>query len=402
MKRAILVTSLCLTIPAMLVAGDNWPQFRGPNAAGNSPERNLPEKFGPNENIRWKTPLPGRGLSCPVIANGKVFLTANSGMDQNRLHVLALDLASGKQLWERQFWATGQTLCHEMTCMACPTVVTEGNMVFALFATGDLVGLTTDGDVKWVRSISTEYPKMVNHVGRSSSPVLASGTLAVLMENQGESYLFGIHPATGVDKWKAARPTQNNWNTPLVVARPGGADFVVSSYEDVTAYDSATGKVHWALEEKFNPIVSPIITGETILVSGRGLTAMKPGAGKPDLIWKGPQLGVDNPTPVVNAGKIYAVNKNILKCGDLNTGKQEWDLRVPGPFWASPIFADGKLYLVNKDGKVTIIKPGPEPKIVATNDLKETILATPAVADGAIFLRSDQHLWCFAGLGRTS
>jgi len=402
MKRYIAALTLTGVVASAVLAADAWPQFRGPNAAGNSADRNLPEKFGPTENLRWKAALPGRGLSCPVIANGKIFLTANSGMDQNRLHVLALDTASGKQLWERQFWATGQTLCHPMTCMACPTVVTDGKMVFALFATGDLMALTADGDVRWVRSLNTEYPKMVNHVGRSSSPVLVNGTLGVLMENQGESYLFGIDPATGIDKWKAERPLQNNWNTPLVVQRNGGADFVVSSYGDVTAYDAATGKVTWSLEEKFNPIVSPILTGETILVPGRGLVAMKPGSGKPEIIWKGAQLGSDNPTPIVHGGKVYTVARNIMKCGELASGKQEWDLRVAGPFWASPVFADGKIYLVNDAGKVTVVRPGPEPKIIATNDLQEKIYATPAVADGAIFIRSDHHLWCFAGLGRTS
>jgi outer membrane protein assembly factor BamB len=402
MNRYIAALILTGLTASAVMAGDLWPQFRGPNAAGNSAERNLPEKFGPNENIRWKASLPGRGLSCPVIANGKVFLTANSGMDQNRLHVLALDLATGKQLWERQFWATGQTLCHPKTCMACPTIVTDGAMVFALFATGDLVALSADGDVKWIRSLSTEYPKMTNHVGRSSSPVLAAGTLAVLMENQGDSFLFGIDPATGADKWKVNRPPQNNWNTPLVVTRPNGAEFVVCSYEDVTAYDAATGQMRWTHEDRFNPIVSPILTGDMILLPGRGLVAIKPGLGKPDIVWKGAQLGADTPTPVVHGGKIYTVARNILKCGDVGSGKQEWDLRVTGPFSASPIFADGKLFLVSETGNVIVIKPGPEPKILATNELKETILATPAVADGAIFLRSDQHLWCFAGLGRTS
>src|SRR5262245_45649914 len=123
MKRAWIVIGLGMAMP--VAAAEMWPQFRGPDGRAVATDRGLPETFGPNENVRWKTDLPGRGLSCPVVAGGKVFLTANSGMSQNRLHVLALNLATGKELWQRQFWTTGQTLCHEKTCMACPTIVTD-------------------------------------------------------------------------------------------------------------------------------------------------------------------------------------------------------------------------------------------------------------------------------------
>lgn len=382
---------------------DAWPQFRGPE--GRAVVRvpgGLPETFGPSDNLRWKAELPGRGLSCPVIADGKVFVTANSGMDQTRLHVLAFDLASGKQLWERQFFATGQTLCHPKTCMACPTVATDGKQLFALFATGDLAALNSDGDVLWVRSLCGDHPKMTNHVGRSSSPIIAGDVVAVLMENQGESFLFGIDRATGNDRWKAQRPMQNNWNTPMVVKRGGATEIVVSSYDDIAGYDAATGAKRWSHSEKgLMPVASPIAAGDMILVPGRQLLAVKPDGDKAVIVWKAKELGADTPTPLVHDGKIYAMSRNILRCGELSSGKQLWDLRVNGPFSASPILADGKLYLANEDGKVIVVQIAPEPKIIATNDLKDTLLATPAVADGALFFRSDKTLWCFAG-GRKS
>lgn len=394
--RRMFAAVMVVALPIVAVAGDVWPQFRGPDGAAVSSATNLPEKFDADENLRWKAELPGRGLSCPVIVNGKVFLTASSGMDMTRLHAFAIDQATGKKLWERQFWATGQTLCHPKTCMACPTMVADGNGVYAVFATGDAVGLSLDGDVRWVRSLSGEFPKMANHVGRSSSLVLAGGVLAVLMENQGESYLFGIDPTSGITKWKSARPLQNNWNTPLVQLRGGGYEFVVSSYTDVAAYDAATGKQNWSFEEKqLNPIVSPVAAGEMLLIPTRGLVAIKPNGGAAEVVWKGTSLGADTPTPVVAGGKIYSVARTVLKCGNLEDGKQEWDLRVPGPSCASPLYADGKLYLVSEDGKITVVRIGDKPEIVSTSELKETILATPAIADGALFFRSDKHLWCF-------
>jgi outer membrane protein assembly factor BamB len=395
--RRLIAVGLAIASPVAAMASDAWPQFRGPDGAAISHSAGLPDSINVDENLRWKAELPGRGVSCPVVFNGKIFLTANSGMDMTRLHALALDQATGKKLWERTFWSTGQTLCHPKTCMACPTMTVDAAGVYAAFATGDLVGLSHDGDVRWVRSISSEFPKMANHVGRSSSLVLGGGVLGVLMENQGESYLFGIDPATGETKWKAARPLQNNWNTPLVQLRGGGYEFVVSSYTDVAGYDAATGKIRWSFEEKqLNPIVSPVAAGEMLIISAfRGMFAIKPSGEKAETAWKGNQLSADTPTPVVANGKIYTISRSVLKCGNLVDGKQEWDLRVPGPSSASPVFVDDKLYLVSEDGKVTVVKTGTEPTIVAKCELKETILATPAIADGAIFFRSDKHLWCF-------
>lgn len=396
MKAGIFSASIAILLPFAALAGDTWPQFRGPDGAAVSSATNLPNALDPNENLKWKADLPGRGLSCPVILDGRIYLTANSGMDMTRLHVLAIEQATGKKLWERQFWATGQTLCHPKTCMACPTMAVDESGVYAAFATGDVMGLSHDGDVRWIRSISTEFPKMANHVGRSSSLVLGGGALAVLMENQGESYLFGIDPGNGSTKWKASRPLQNNWNTPLVQLRGGGYEFVVSSYEDVTAYDAANGKPRWSFTQKqLNPIVSPVAAGDVILVPTRGMLALKPNADAAEVVWKGTQLGADTPTPVVADGRIYTIARSIVKCGNVADGKQIWDLRVPGPQSASPIYGDGKLYLVSEDGKITVVKVGDKPEIISNTELKETILATPAVADGSIYVRSDKHLWCF-------
>lgn len=400
MTRMIAMMAAGLVVGGTLMAGDSWPQFRGP-AGSAIATGTLPDKLGPNENLRWKIDLPGRGLSCPAIAGGRIFLTANSGMDQNRLHVLAYDQASGKTLWERQFASTGQTLCHPKTCMACPTVATDGRMVYALFATGDMVSLTVDGDVKWVRSFPIDYPKMTNHVGRSSSPVLAGGVLAVLMENQGESYLFGIDPAHGETKWKIARPGQNNWNTPLVLRRGDAIEIVVSSYDDAAAYDAATGAVRWSIEEKrLNPVASPVAADGLVIIPAFGqMIALRPSENGAEVVWKSKALGTDTPSPVVVDGKIYSIARGVLKCGNLADGKLLGDVRVAGPHSASPVYADGRLYLVNEEGVVAVVKAGEKPEVASTSELKDTILATPAVADGAIFLRSDKHLWCFGKPG---
>ncbi|MFL5331447.1 MAG: PQQ-binding-like beta-propeller repeat protein [Gemmataceae bacterium] len=404
MFRTTLFVALVAT--SAMAADLAWPQFRGPSGRAVSTEVGLPDKIAPGENERWVVDLPGRGLSCAVIADGRIYLTANSGLDQSRLHVLAYSTA-GKKLWERQLWVTGQTFCHPVTCMACPTVATDGKLVHALFATGDLMSLTTDGEVRWVRSLLSEFPNMINHVGRSSSPVLAGDVLIVLMENQGESYLLGIDANSGTTKWKQPRQSaQNNWITPLVIESHGSQLVLVPSYDGMTAYEARTGEVKWKYgDEGLHVIPSPTPVGEGELVlapSMKGLDVMRPGEAKVDVVWKSPKLRLANASPLAADGKVYCLSKNSLTCADLTDGKSLWELRVKGPFWASPVLADGKIYMVSDEGVVTVVKLGKEGTVLSTGEMKEPIYATPAVAESSIFLRSDKHLWCFGIAKKTS
>jgi len=153
---------------AVAAAGD-WPQYHGPRGSAVSDETGIATTWSETENIRWKADLPGRGLSNPVIAGGRVYLTASSRPQESRLHVLCFDLRSGKKLWERQFWSTGNTGCHPKTCMAAPTPATDGERVCALFATGDLTCLDKDGGLLWYRSLVGDYPTVSNQVGMAAS-----------------------------------------------------------------------------------------------------------------------------------------------------------------------------------------------------------------------------------------
>src|SRR6266852_8439695 len=149
--------SLCLCGEFVFLPAGDWPQFRGPGGSSVSEETGLPFRWSQTENVRWKADLPGRGVSCPVIAGGKVYVTACTGFQQTRLHVLCYQASTGKKLWERQLWATANTMCHDKTCMAAPTPVTDGERVYALFACGDLVALDSNGDLLWYRSLGRDY-----------------------------------------------------------------------------------------------------------------------------------------------------------------------------------------------------------------------------------------------------
>ena len=390
---------LLLAAPAL--AGD-WPQFRGPGGAGASDETGLPARWGPAENVRWKVELPGRGASSPVVAGGRVYVTACTGPRQERLHVLCFDAATGKRLWQRQFWATGNTLCHPKTCMAAPTPASDGEAVYALFASGDLVALGRDGDLLWYRALARDYPQITNQVGMAASPVLWKDVLHIPMETAGESFAAGLDRRTGRNRWKVARPRDVNWVTPLVLDNRGRAEALFLSAGLLTAYDPQSGRQLWAYTEEGlspTPSVPSPAAGEGLVVTGGGvaLRLPAPSAGKGAAVaWKSNKLRPAYASPLYYRGRLYAVNNTatLLDCFDIKTGEVLWRQRVKGPFSASPVAGGGRVYLVNEDGVTTVVRDGPRPRVLGTNPLGEAVLATPAISGGALFLRSDRHLYC--------
>jgi outer membrane protein assembly factor BamB len=399
MKRYAL---LCALVAGPVLAGD-WRQFRGPDSSAISPETGLPVKWSSTENVRWKADLPGRGVSSPVVAAGKVYATACSGYREKWLHVLCFDEATGAKLWEREFEATGPTACHPVTNMAAPTPVTDGKHVYALFATADLFALGADGDLLWYRSLDHDYGKLMNQIGLAASPVLAGNTLLVQMGNAGNSYAAGLDVHTGQNKWKVDRPRDVNWATPLVINVAGRVDAAFPSTKDITAYDPETGAQRWTYTGVPPSDVASPGRGEegVVLVPGeRELCALRPGAEgtTPEVVWKTGKLKLDFATPVAYRGRVYSVGTVNVECLDAKTGDSIWKERLKGKhFWASPIIADGKLYIVSEDGFTNVIKLDDKHEVLATNSLGETTLATPAVANGCLFLRSDQHLFCIGG-----
>jgi outer membrane protein assembly factor BamB len=397
-NAAPLAWIVALLLAQPLAAAD-WTQFRGPTGTGVGEGNDLPITWSKSENVRWKADLPGRGLSSPVIAGGRVYVTANSGYQQKRLHVLCFDAADGKQLWERQFWATGGTNCHPKTSMAAPTPCTDGDRVYALFATCDLVCLDKDGNLVWYRSLVGDYPTVTNQVGMAASPALWKDTLFVAMENAGESFAAAIDTKTGKNRWKIYRSRAINWVTPLVVNDGKRVEVLFQSGGELTAYDPQTGVKRWSYEGKgLSTIPSPTAGNGLIFVPGGELVALKPGTEKAaaEVQWSVGKLSPKTASPLVYQDRVYAINgAGVLNCAEAATGKLLWQERLKGPFSASPIAADGKLYLVNEAGVTFVVKSEQDKgTILASNALEETILGTPAIAGGAIFLRSDQHLYC--------
>jgi outer membrane protein assembly factor BamB len=397
MKRSLLLA----LIVVWSARAEDVPQFRGAGGLGISSEKNLPVTWSNTENVRWKAELPGRGLSNPVISGGRVFVTAASRAMQDRLHVLCFDQRTGKLLWERQFWATSNTLCHPKTNMAAPTPIVDGKNVYALFATADLVCLDHDGNLQWARSLVGDYPTVGNNVGMAASPVLAGDAVVVHMENAGESFAVAIDRTTGQNRWLLDRPRVINWNTPFVHNADGQTQLLLMTPKELTAHHPENGKKIWSFSPGGLSTSPSVVAGEGLLfVPGSKLTALRPGSDgvEPEVVWQNPKLNPGFASPVLLKGRIYTVtNGGIVSCAEARTGKIVWTHRLDGAYAASPLAAEGRLYFVSEGGVTTVLEDGgAEPKVLAANELTETILASPVASGGAIFLRSDQHLWCLA------
>ncbi len=396
MNRILLLAMfLGFTFPG--TAAD-WPQFRGPNGASVSDEKDLPTTWTKTEGHRWKTALPARGVSGPVVVGNTIYLTASSGKKDDRLHVLAYNFKTGEQLWHRQFAATGGTNCHPMTCMAAPTPVADETGVYALFATGDLAAFDADGTLRWYRSLVGDYPTITNQVGMASSPILADGKLIVPMDNAGESFLAAIDTKTGTNLWKTDRLREINWVTPVTRSVDGRTPEILFPGRDgLSAYDAATGKRVWQLKGLGGDIPTPTVSNGLVYTPSRGLVAMKIEGGQGTEVWKSAKLSSGMSSPVVYDGVVYAASgAGVVNAADAKTGKSLWEERYgqKDKASASPVAGDGKVYVFAEKGLTTVFKAGRTAEILSTNDIGEEILGTPAVSGGAIIIRTDKTLFC--------
>jgi outer membrane protein assembly factor BamB len=394
MKR--IVIAIITAVLATSVRAEDSPQFRGVGGLGVSKESSLPVRWSAQENIRWKATLPGRGLSSPVVAGGRVFVTACTGPEQKRLHVLCFDAATGKELWQRQLWATGTTLCHPKTCMAAPTPVSDGERVIALFATADLVCYDRDGNLLWYRSLVGDYPTIGNNVGMAASPILWKDLLLLCLDNAGESFAAGIDKHTGLNRWKIERPRSINWVTPLLV-RDGNRDSVLfMSPDHISVHEPGTGKKRWSMTGKsFSSIPSAVAGDGLIFAPGGKFYAVR--SDKPEVVWETNKLPTGYSSPLYYRGMVYVLTpRGVLNCADGATGRALWSRRFEGAFSGSPLAADGKIYLVSEEGATTVLQAGVDPQVLSVNALPETFLANPVAAGGAVYLRSDKHLYCIA------
>lgn len=393
--RSIRLAAVWCGLGAALLA-DDWPQFRGPE--GNGLGRSVPPSKLEPGSMAWSAKLPGRGLSSPIIIGKRVFVTCSSGPRQDRLHVLCFNLDDGTLRWEREFWATGRTMTHEKIGVAAPTPASDGERVYALFSSNDCVALDLDGNLAWYRGLGRDYPNASNSLGMASSLVVVNGIVVAQVENDSESFTAGLDASTGMNRWKLDRPRRANWTSPAIVPGAGGRMRVaLQSSQGVVLVEPATGRVVSQYSEGASTLPSTTVSGGRLYVASNGLTVLEPSESGGDFrqVWRAAQLRPGTPSPLVLGERVYLLNDGgVLTCGSTEDGKRLWQLRLKGPFSATPVAAGGFLYCVNEKGLVQVVDPtAPEGAVVSEMELGEAVLATPSIASGSLFVRSDGMLW---------
>ncbi len=410
-----IIRTAWLAAAAILSAGaENWPQWRGPSLNGVSNEKNLPVSWSRDENIAWKLSLPSWSGATPIIWGDKIFLNV---AEKDDIFLWCADRARGTVLWKK--YLTGGNYKINKQNMSSPSPVTDGTGVYIMTGNGILKGFDFAGNELWARDIQKDYGRFGLNWGYASSPLLFEDSLYVQvlhgMKTRDPSYLLRIDKKTGKTVWRVERPTDairespDAYTTPALLRYGDKVEIVVSGGDCVTGHDPATGKEIWR-GNGFNPqkdpayrvIASPVVYDGVVYAPTRvrPLQAFRSG-GKGDItethrLWAF-QNGPDVPTPVTDGVYFYVVNdRGIVWCLDAKTGKEIWGpQRIRhGIYSASPVMADGKIYITSEDGVTTVFRAGPKFEPLAENNLDDYTLSSPAISGGQIFLRTAQYLYC--------
>ncbi len=445
---------LGLTLCALSVRADDWPQFRGPNSNMVTTQKNLPWKWDQTKNVVWKYKVPGRGWSAPVVSGENVFVTTavldrelpeEQGAGQKkkkgkkgkkgyrrtipnaiyRWEIHCLDLATGKKLWKAvAFKARPRMPIHASNTYASETPVTDGKHVYAYFGMMGAVCYDFQGNEVWKKDLGA-YPMKAGW-GTSSAPALHNGLLYLQIDNEEKSFLVALDKKTGKQRWRVTREESSTWGTPIIWRNSKRTELVAGGNKKVRSYDPATGKLLWELgmglgggrsPNSATPVGDVLYVGNEERNKGRPsdgggiLFAVKAGATgditpakgeskSAGVLWSHKKAGCAMASPLVYRGYVYVLQRRIgiVNCYNAKTGKVAYQKRLfnAPAFWASPWAYDGKIFCLDSTGTTHVLQAGPNYKQVAANPLNEKCWATPAIADGKLLIRGASHLYCVA------
>jgi len=426
MPHASWITLLATVVLSSFAGAAEWPQFRGPNSSGIG-DGKPPVEFGPSQNVLWKTAV-GSGLSSPIIARGRVFLT-EFDRPTNQLATLCIDQRMGKILWRRTVAPTEIEKVHEISSPAAPTPATDGERVYVYFGSYGLVSYDFDGKLLWERRL----PLPQNIYGAVASPIVA-GDLLVLNHQGKDAYLLGVNRRDGKTVWKTDRSKyQYGWSTPVYWRHDGideiivlGGDF--GPNQRLMAYNLADGAERWWVAGlppcgKSTPVIgsdmvffaapdiildveaekrSPERAAQVYANNASRVMAIRPGGkgevNQTHVAWTQTKGVPGVPSPLYYNGRLYTVqNGGIVFSRVAKTGELVYSGRTGamGYYYSSPVAADNKIYFASEEGVVVVLDGGEELKVLARNKLDGQILATPAIVDGKIYLRTEDHLYAF-------
>jgi outer membrane protein assembly factor BamB len=428
----LIITSISLAY------AENWPSWRGPGNLGISSEKGIPAQWDLSRNVKWKVDVPGLGHSSPIVWGNRIFVTtavnsnpaeagwqkgfpqSNRQADQSEISwkILCFDTEAGKLLWEKTAVARKPVNArHLKNSYASQSPVTDGTYVFAFFGDQGMYCYDFDGKLIW----STELGSftMRNGWGLGSSPVLYKDFVIQTCDQEtGKSFIVALDKKSGKTAWRTERDELSSWSTPFVYDKGSRPELIVNATKAIRSYDPETGKILWECRGPATSITTPIPTfmnGLIIVSSGfiresvRPVTAFKPGASgditlkegeaKSDsIIWRQQEAAPYIPSPVAYQGRVYVLlDQGFIACYDAATGKEIYGktrIDVSAGFSASPIAMNGMLFCPSEDGDVFVIKAGDQYELLAKNSLGESMMASPAVSGGKMYIRTIGHLYC--------
>lgn len=419
----------------------NWPSFRGPGASGISEGQNLPDHWDPKtgQNILWRTPIPGLAHSSPVVWGDRIFLTtavstdpkatfkpglygdgdASKDQSVHRWILYSIDKKTGKIIWER-LAHEGQPMekRHIKSTYANSTPATDGRIVVSWFGSEGVYAYDFKGNLLWKVDIGRidlgAYDIPTVEWGPASSPIIWNNLVILQVDTQADSFLLALDAATGKTVWKTDREEIPSWGTPTIANTSAGPVLVTNASNYIRAYDPKTGKELWRLGGSSKITApTPIYADDLIVVvSGRGperpIFVVRPNArgdltlpsgqkSSDAIVWSMTGRGSYMPSPLAYNGTLYILNNNgLFDAYNLKTGAEVYRQRLPNVgsgFSSSPVAADGKIYLSSEDGEILVITAGEKFNHVATNSMGELLMATPAMSEGVMYVRSSTSLF---------
>jgi outer membrane protein assembly factor BamB len=402
--------SLALFVLALAasVQAEEWPGWRGPRGDGTSTETGLPIHWSRTENVRWKTNIPGKGHSSPIVWGDRVFVTTCVESEGKRL-LLCLDRNTGTVLWERLVLTATLEKKHNLNSYASATPATDGQHVWVAFEerqTMQVACYDFQGNKAWQQSPGEFHSQH----GFCSSPVLYKDLVILNGDQDAVAYIVALDRATGAERWRADRPNRTrSYCPPLLIDAAGKKQLVLSGSKCVASYDPDTGKQIWLLDGPTEQFVASQVYQDGLVFLTTGfpefhLMGIHPDGegnitGSRHIAWHHGNVGSAGasyvPSPIAFEHYFFVVaDVGFLHCLDTKTGTRLWRERLGPHHSASPVSAGGYLYFVDDEGTTFVIKPGPRCQVVAQNRLEERCSASPAVAHGQLFLRTLEHLYC--------
>ena len=415
--KCILNLIPALAVSTVVAHAENWPQFRGPTHQGLSAEKNVPLHWSSTSNVLWKTPIPGESWSSPIVWGDRIFVTTATDNGES-CRVLSLDRQSGQVLWSKEVLRQVPRHKQARNTYATSTPATDGERVYACFGDGSFVALSFGGEVVWTNRVYTFYGEH----GLGSSPILHRGLLIMARDgsNEGEdkklgwqkpwdqSYVIALDAKTGKERWKGKRGLSRiSHGAPNIWEHNGKTEIVSEAGDVVQGFDFQTGERLWTSEVIGEGKVPSVVIGDGLAFTSGGwggketIKAFRLG-GKGDLkesnlLWEQKKGMPKVPSMIYVKPHLFALaDGGVAACLKGDTGEFVWQERVGGNFSASPVAAAGRIYFLSDEGLTTVIESGPEFKVLAKNPLNEKCQASMAIAQGKLFIRTANSLYCVA------